>query len=233
MQQSVKRFYFVDESGQDTGGQLFIVAVSVAVLIATFMKSKFASLRWIAPAIVVTIVAGFVPRAVHWTEQAEAKARHQTEGQATRARLLEEIESRNHDVETRITARNPYSPEEAIAFMDMLRRANLSWAGYQDQTPTVMPILQRALETKVLDPNLPVKSPRTAGELVPLFLYFHQTFIRRSPDDNSTIETRHWRIFQLIAAHGADLSTAGAERAAVDLRKTATPLYNGLYVRLD
>lgn len=107
----------------------------------------------VGPAIIVTIVAGFMPRAVHWTEHAEAKVRYQAEGRAARARLLEEIEPRNHDVETRITAGNSYSPEEAMAFIDPLRRANLSLAGYQDQTSAAMPILQRALEAKFSIPT--------------------------------------------------------------------------------
>lgn len=64
-----------------------------------------------------------------------------------------------------------------------------------------------------------------------MFLYFYRTKVRRSPE--SSIETRDWTILLLLVENGADLSAPSAAPLADDLRKTATPLYGGLYIQLD
>jgi hypothetical protein len=64
---------------------------------------------------------------------------------------------------------------------------------------------------------------------VPLFIQFHR-LIRQVPE--RPVETREWKILLLFTGNGADLSMPGAEPVVADLRKTATPVFNGVYLEL-
>jgi hypothetical protein len=136
-------------------------------------------------------------------------------------------------VETRIAAGRPYTPEEADAFLAFVRRSNLSrYLGYvrANHMPAALAMLQRALETKILDPNAPVRDfvmPPIGP--VPLYLRLHRE-LRQRPDDS--VLAQDWNILLLLIDSGADLSVPRAEPAVADLRKTATPEHGGLYLRL-
>ena len=108
--------------------------------------------------------------------------------------------------------------------------ADLSTAGGPNRSPQSIALLQRALETKVLDPNTIVKQPLRADRgPEPLFINFYRN-VRQVPEQS--LLGRDWTILKLLAANGADLTLPDAAPFAADLRKKETPLYGGLYVEL-
>jgi hypothetical protein len=99
-----------------------------------------------------------------------------------------------------------------------------------DRSAAAIAQMERALQGKVFDPNVPVKNRFKVGAPpLPLFVAFHRK-IRQAPE--RPVETREWKILLLMTENGADLSLPGAEAVAADLRKTATRVFDGLYLEL-
>ena len=63
----------------------------------------------------------------------------------------------------------------------------------------------------------------------PLFIQLHR-FIRQAPD--RPVEAREWNLLLLLTSNGAELSLPDAAPVVADLRKTATPVFNGVYYEL-
>jgi hypothetical protein len=213
--------------------QLLIVLIAIAVVTIAGMVLTFklaVPTPWVLAATVLVVVAGFVPRAIDAYDESQARAAQAVADRAFEAKLLADLEARKADNEARIAARRPYTPEEAEAFIEIVRQSNLIYRGLADHSPVAMALLRRALEGKVFDPNAPVKNRFKAGAPpLPLFLA-HYRMIRQVPE--RPVETREWKILLLLTGHGADLSLPGAEPVATDLRKTATPVLNGVYLDL-
>jgi len=205
-----------------------IATVTVVGLVLTFKLA--APKPWVFTAVALVVVAGFVPRAIDVYDQGESRAEQAVADRAYEAKLLADLAARKQDVEARIAVRRPYTPEEAEAFIELVRDSNLTYRNLADHTGIAMPLLQRALEGKVFDPNAPVKNRFQAGAPpLPLFLAFHRK-IRQAPERQ--VETREWKILLLLTGNGADLSLPGADLVAADLRKTATPVFEGVYLEL-
>lgn len=213
--------------------QLLIALIAIAVVTVTGLVLTFklaAPKPWVFAATALIVVAGLVPRAIDAYDKSQARAEQAVADRVFEAKLLSEIETRKQDVEARIAARRPYTPDEAEAFIEFVRQSNLTYRGRADHSAVAMALLQRALQGKVFDPNAPVKNRFKAGAPpLPLFLAFYR-MIRQAPE--RPVETREWKILLLLTGHGADLSLPGAEPVAADLGKTATPVFNGVYLDL-
>jgi hypothetical protein len=210
-------------------------AVSLIVIAAfsaggVWLIVRGASAGWAFAAVVLIAAVGFVPRIYDARLKAEVRASQSAAIRALEARVLAEIETRRQDVETRIAAQRPYQGDEARLFMVFVTDADISSAGGPNHSPQSIALLQRALETKVLDPNTIVKQPLRADRgPEPLSINFYRN-VRQVPEQS--LLGRDWTILKLLAANGADLTRPDAAPFAADLRKKETPLYGGLYVEL-
>ena len=207
-----------------------IVVSAGAGLVLAFRLRPAASAFSTAAAIALMAGAAFVPHAADWDAKATRGAKIAADQRAQQAKFLGDLQAREQDIEARIAARRPYTPEEAAAFLAFVRRSNLSYVSGPDHMPVAMALLQRALEAKILDPNAPVMDwvMPPIGR-VPLYLRLHRE-LRQQPD--GSVLTQDWNILLLLIASGADLSIPLAAPVAADLRKTAMPEHKGLYLRL-
>ena len=207
-----------------------IVVVAVTGLVPAFRLPPLASAVCTVFAVALMAGAAFVPHAADWSEKAERAARIAAEQGAYQTRFLADLEARREDVEARIAAGRPFAPEEADAFLAFVRRSNLSYVQGPNHMPAAIALLRRALEAKILDPNAPVRDFVMAPiGPVPLYLRLHRE-LRQAPDQ--PVLAQDWNILLLLIAGGADLSVPLAAPVAADLRKTATPEYGELYLRL-
>ena len=207
-----------------------LVAIGALTIGGVVLALKRATVVLPLAAIALIIAAGFVPRMFHATAQREAQAAQAAATRALETKVLAEIEMRRRDLEARIAAHRPYEPEEAREFLAFVTGADLTTAGGPDHSARTIPLLQRALETRIVDANAMVKEPRRADlGPEPLFLNFYR---RARPAPERPVLARDWKILLLLAANGADLSIPAAAPLVADLRKTATPVFNGLYIEL-
>jgi len=208
---------------------LIVIGVVTAAGLALAYWCRLAN-RWLVIAAIVVVVAGFVPRVLDGWHKRQEQATQSADNRDFEAKLLAGIETRSQDIEARIEAQKAYGPDEAEALIKLVQSANLTYRSLADHTAKAMPLLQRALEGKVIDPNVPVKNRFIAkAPPEPLFLQFYKT-VRQRPE--APLLSRDWNIMLLLVANGANLTTPGAEPVVADLSRTATPLHDGLYVEL-
>ena len=216
---------------RDTQLYIALIVIAVVTVVGLVLAFKLAAPKpWVFAAAALIIAAGFVPRAIYAYDQSQANAAQAVANRAYEAKLLADLDARKQDVEARIAARRPYAGEEAEEFIELVRHANLTYMSLPDRSAIAMALMARALQGKVFDPNVPVKNRFKAGAPpLPLFVAFHRT-IRQAPE--RPVETREWKILLLMTGNSADLSLPGADAVAADLRKTATPAFDGLYLEL-
>ena len=210
-------------------GLVVIAATTAAVLIS--LRRWSIPIWAYAAAAMLTLVAGFTPLVVDEVSRRQAIAAEQAERTARVAKFVAGLEARRQDIEARIAAQRPYSPQEAMDFLVYLKETNVSRQRGRNYSEDALEMLQRALEGKVIDPNGMVKGQRptdTAPE--PLFIHFYkERVLRGSP---RWIETINWKAMKLLAQNGADLSLPAAAPLAADLRKTETEHHFGLFIEL-
>jgi hypothetical protein len=213
--------------------QLYIalIVIGVVTVIGLVLAFKLAAPKAsIFAAAAVIVAAGFVPRAIYVYDQSQTNSAHAVANHAYEAKLLADLEARKQDVEAHIAARRLYTGEEVEEFIELVRHSNLTYMSLPDGSAAGMALMERALQGKVFDPNVPVKNRFNAGAPpLPLFVAFHR-MIRQAPE--RLVETREWKLLLLMTGNGADLSVPVADAVAADLRKTATPLFDGLYLEL-
>jgi hypothetical protein len=207
-----------------------LIAIAAFSAGGVWLIVRGVSARWLFGAIVLIVAAGFIPRVYDVRLNAEIQAGQVAAIRALETKVLGEIETRRQDVEARIAAQRPYQGDEARLFLVFVTDADISRAGGPNHSPQSIALLQRALETKILDPNTVMKEPVYVNfGPEPLFIKFYRQ-ARQVPEHS--VLGRDWKILKLLAANGADLAAPGAAPFAADLRKTEIPLYNGLYIDL-
>ena len=199
-----------------------IVLITAAVVIAE-LKRRAVPLAALAAAMILTLAAGAWPNYVYDREKREAAAQSETQSRAdlaaADAKALAWIEARTRDVESRLAERRPYGGQDALAFVNEVSYVDLKYRGLPDRTEIMLALLKRAIEAKLLDPNVPVKGPRPVDvNIEPLFLHFYRAEIRRYP--NAAIRLHDWDMLKLLVASGADLTLAGSHPIAEDLQKS-------------
>jgi hypothetical protein len=213
--------------------QLYIAqsVIGIATVVGLVLAFKRAAPKpFVFAAAALIVAAGFVPRAIFVCDGSQANSAQAVADRAYEAKLLADLEARKQDVEARIAARRPYTGEEAEEFIELVRHSNLTYMSLADHSAVAVALMQRALQGKVFDPNAPVKNRFKAGAPpLPLFVAFHR-MIRQAPE--RPVEAREWKILLLMTGNGADLSLPVAEPVGSDLRKTATPVFDGLYLEL-
>jgi hypothetical protein len=179
-------------------------------------------------AVILTLGAGAVPGFVYEFARAEnaqrAEARRRSENAAHDAKALARIERRTRDVEARLAENRPYAgkdAQDALEFVNEVSYVDLKYLGLPDRSGVMLDLLRRALEVKLIDPNIMVKGSRPGDvDPVPLFLEVYRDDIRRYP--NASVNPRNWATFKLLVANGADLTLAPGHPIAEDLSKGLT-----------
>jgi hypothetical protein len=210
-------------------GVILILTIGAIVLVWRVKNSTV----WAVVAISLVLVTGLAPRVLDAVEREEAQTIREEEDRRVELKLKSEIEMRKRDVEERIAAQRPYSPAEALGFIEFVDGSDLSYRSLPDYSDVTFGLLQRALEAKIVDPNGMVKGVRPVDvNPEPLFLlYYHAT---ARPLSRGPVRIRDWKLLQLLVANGADLSAPGSERLVEDLLKTPKPIENvPKYVDLD
>ena len=198
-----------------------LIAIAAFSAGGVWLIVRGASAGWAFAAVVLIVAVGFVPRIYDARLKLKCGRQQSPPSAPWRRKSWAEIETRRQDVETRIAAQRPYQGDEARLFMVFVTDADISRAGGPNHSPQSIALLQRALETKVLDPNTIVKQPVRADRgPEPLFINFYRN-VRQVPEQS--LLGRDWTILKLLAANGADLRSG---RGAVRRRLARTrPLH--------
>ena len=210
---------------------LFIIVVVFAGTVVLAFTAQPTSYHWLFPtAMVIMLVAGSVPRALWANARHQEQVARQAENRAFEAKIVADIETRRKDVDARIAAQRPYTGSEALAFFGQVTGSDLTYRGLGDHSQEALPLLKRALEAKILDPNVMVRGPAVVDTFdEPLFVHISRARIRgraQREEPPPMIRRLEWDAFKLLAENGADLTRPDAARAAADLRRTAVAIDN-------
>ena len=182
-------------------GSVIAVLLLFAALVWLVLRANISNGTF-AIALGAMVLVGFVPRGVDAIERRINEGQRAAELAHVQGAFLAELAARQKDVAGRIAARHPFSGEEAAAFVAFVQGADLTWTSLPDYSNAALPLLERSLQAKILDPN----SLRTRGaQSVPVFVDFYNRDIRPT---KSAIRLRDWKILELLVANGADLSIA-------------------------
>jgi hypothetical protein len=105
-------------------GLVVIAATTAAVLIS--LRRWSIPIWAYAAAAMLTLAAGFTPLVVDEVSRRQAIAAEQAERTARVAKFVAGLEARRQDIEARIAAQRPYSPQEAMDFLVYLKETNVS-----------------------------------------------------------------------------------------------------------
>jgi len=171
--------------------------------------------------ILVTTAAGFAPRVVaRYEAEAALRLRAQEERRADQG-LQDDLGRLSADVDARIAAQRTLTGAEAWALLDVVRTAVL-----RDRGPEASALLQKAIGSKVLDPNTPVQGKRPVDIVArPLFLQFYKETVEPGQRVHA-LRASDWKLMQILA-EGADLRHPEAAALATELRKTPKPGVSG------
>ena len=211
-----------------------IVLLTAAVVILEFKRRAVPTTAFVA-ALVLTLAAGAWPNYVYNKEKRVAaeryEARKRVDDAAADAKALARVEARQRDVESRLAERRSYEGQDALQFVVEVSSVDLRYLGLPDRSETVRALLKRALEAKLLDPNVLVKGSRPVDvNPEPLFVHYYRADIRPYP--TAQISVRNWETLKLLVANGADLTLEGAQPLAADLKKSAVVEPSGRYMEL-
>lgn len=209
-------------------GAIVVFAAAGILLVFRLRPAAFAASTVLAIALMVG--AALVPHADDWSRKARRATVIATEQRAYQEKFAADLEARRQDIEKRIAAQRPFTPEEANAFVAFVRRSHLYYVQGPNHMPAALAILRRALEAKILDPNVRVPDFVMAPiGPVPLYLRLHRE-LRQAPERSVLAED--WNVLLLLIENGADLNVPLAEAVVADLRKTAVPEHGGRYLQL-
>ncbi len=187
--------------------------------------------RWLLViSLVVIVAAGFAPQVVDFFVEGQQQAEEQAAGADAEMQFQSDYLDRSDDVDDRIANKKPYTPDEALAFLDFAADADLSWRSLPDHTPEVFTLVEQAIAGGILDPNaLTTSAPTADSPAVTVTLKFYDKRIR--PSSPGTIEKHAWDVLQILIAKGADVSSPDAAQLRADLAKTVV-LGTGRYISL-
>jgi hypothetical protein len=196
----------------------FYAAAAVIVILTAFAIWRLRG--WLlALSMVLVIAAGFAPRIVDFFAVSQQQAKDQAEGADVEMEFQSAYLDRSDDVDERIAAKKPYTPEEALDFLDFAADADLSYRSLPDHTPEAFTLVEQAIAGGILDPNaLTTTAPTADSPAVTITLAFYDKRIR--PSSPHAIEKHAWDVLQILVAHGADLGSADAAALRADLAKT-------------
>jgi hypothetical protein len=211
------------------------MATSVAVVLVGLVAALLVAWRgdggWrYRAALAIMLIAGLAPWALDWRLSSIAaenrkieEANKKAENQALQAKLLAQIETYKKDVAERIAAKNPYTPQQAKAFLDFVQDSDLSRLLLPDYSPQAFALLKQALDGKVFDPNARVQGPRVVDVAEePLFVGYYK-FHLQSGILLRRVREREWTLWQMLIAGGANLDDPAAAVLRDDVKRETGP----------
>jgi type II secretory pathway pseudopilin PulG len=206
------------------------ILVFAGVAFGAASRTKRVRRSLLALSLVVIVAAGFVPRAVDFYDQAQLQAQEQMAGADAEMEFQSAYLDRSDDVDQRIADKQPFTPDEALEFLDFAAHADLSWRSLPDHTPEAFALVEQAIEGGILDPNaLTTTAPTADSPAVTVTLAYYDKAIR--PASPRAIEKHAWDVLQILVAHGADVSSPDATQLRGDLARTVV-LGEGRYISL-
>jgi len=213
----------------NASAMLVIVLAVLAAFSGRIVRTLVRRLVFLV-ALVLVVVAGFVPRAVRMAEQMSAAAVQQAADADLEMQFQGDLLDRTDEVQAHIDQKTPLAVADALTLLEFAASADLSWRSLPDHTPEAFSLLEQAIDGKVLDPNALVPGPTADVPPVTLTVAFYDKFIR--PGSPRAIKKHDWDVLQILVAKGADLSTPAAAQVRADLVRTVV-LGEGRFLSLQ
>jgi hypothetical protein len=143
-----------------------ILLLTFCVIGVLLWKRADASLALLAAAVtamVVTAVAGYVPRLVDAHVRQQTALEQRAGFRRDEQEFLAEFAQRKQALESRLHDHRPFTPDDALEFLMFLRNGDFRNFGLSDHTPAGLNLLRQALEAKLVDPNGPVAGEQYFG----------------------------------------------------------------------
>lgn len=199
------------------------LAVILAASVAAIMMARHpARMSWFGAVLALMISAGFAPRVVDNHLRSMAAQRAQDERRDIEAKFLALLEAFRKEISVRIAERRPFSGRDAQALIEFVQGSDFGSRDLPDQSPVAFALLKRALDAKILDPNVRVKGPRIVDvSEEPLFVAYYKFYLQ-SGVAMKRVREREWTLLQMLVAAGANLDDPAAAVLKNDVtRKTA------------
>jgi hypothetical protein len=194
-----------------------VIAIVTFGIIATAIgnREKAIPLSWLAAALGVTVIAGFVPRLVDANLRENEIAERRVDDRRFEQDFLRDLAGWQRDIAARIPAHRAFTPEQALDFILLVDQSDLRYRGLPDHSEAAFALLQDALKAGIIDPNGRIDGERyknLSGQ--PIFLYYYEIrVIHREAGP------REWKLLELLIEAGADLTLAEAKPLVADLAK--------------
>ncbi len=207
------------------------VAVVLVGLVAALLVAWRGDGGWrYRAALAIMLIAGLAPWALEWRFH---RSRPRIEGSRKRTRKPKtrhskrsssrRLETYKKDVAERIAAKNPYTPQQAKAFLDFVQESDLSRLLLPDYSPQAFALLKQALDGKVFDPNARVQGPRVVDVAAePLFVGYYKFYLQ-SGIMLRRVREREWTLWQMLIAGGANLDDPAADVLRDDVKRETEP----------
>jgi hypothetical protein len=208
---------------------------AIAVIVLAFAAAAWAMRgrrAWVPVlAVVVMVVAGFVPRGVDMVLADQRQAAEQKDGAEAEMEFQMAFLEASDDVAERIDEKRPMSAEEGLALLEFAADSDLSWRSLPDHSREAFALVQQALDAGILDPDaLTTGAPVADSGAITLILMFYEARIR--PGAPSSIDKQAWQLLQMLLLKDPDLSAPDAEELRAVLEKTPV-IGEGRFVRLE
>lgn len=208
---------------------------AVAVIVLAFVAAAWAMRgrrAWVPVlAVVVMVVAGFVPRGVDMVLADQRQAAAQKDGAEAEMEFQMAFLEASDDVAERIDGKRAMSAEEGLALLEFAADSDLSWRSLPDHSREAFALVQQALDAGILDPDaLTTGAPVADSGAITLILMFYEARIR--PGAPSSIDKQAWQLLQMLLLKDPDLSAPDAEELRAVLEKTPV-IGEGRFVRLE
>jgi uncharacterized spore protein YtfJ len=214
--------HMMEPSGGGIGTELKISAVVVLIITAVVLLGGVRS-YWLAVAAAgLTVLVSMAPEIVHSTRRIAYQAGDEAERNAIEAKFLVQLAARKKDVDERIAAGRPYTPEASLDFMFFVANSDLRYRLRGNHSEEALALLKRALVGKVVDPNGWIEGPPVVDVTPdPLFLHYYRRWARSAR--RGPVDAMRWKVMRLVAENGADLTMPAAVGLVEDLAKPERP----------
>jgi type II secretory pathway pseudopilin PulG len=207
------------------------VAVIVIAALGIFFASRGTRLvrrLVLVLGLVIIVVAGFVPRGLDFLDRQQRTVEQQSASADAEMQFQSDYLDRSDELDDRIAGKRPFTAEEALAFLDFVASADLSWRSLPDHTPEAFTLLGQALDAGILDPNtVTTAAPTADSPAMTVTLAYYDKAIR--PTMPRAVERHAWDVVKALVDHGADISSPDAAQLREYLSRT--PTGEGRYIQ--
>lgn len=201
-----------------------LLAILILLITALWLEwtRGMSGLRRPAALAALMLFAGLLPWGVDAIRESMAASRRQAEDRRYESEFMRRLSGYRDDVAARVRDTRSYAPAEALALVEFVQGSDLGWRSLPDHWDEALPLLVRALDGAILDPNGMVKGPRAVDvRPEPLFVHFYRFHV--APLRSAQVRPRDRMILSLLLDHGADLSAEAAAplAAAITAARTA------------